>query len=317
LTPNTIIIIIIMTTTTNLESLIYTNETGTTPKLSVLDQLLLPHQKTYLDIPHVEMAWTIIRTMQIRGAPLIAIVALLGLAVDLYTHPNTLEQLEEICSAEGEEEEDSTTTQKLVAVIQGKMEYLKHSRPTAVNLSNALQEVQTAMTEALSKLEDGNTKNDPHTVLNVLRQEVLKYAEFMLQRDVSDNRAIGQNGAHAIIAHKKGQCNKDDDTTTTKEKIHMVTICNTGSLATAGYGTALGVARALQEQDQLGSITALETRPYNQGSRLTAFEIMQEQMPGGRLICDSAAGALMQVRYITVSGMYLLSRFMTWLDQPN
>jgi eIF-2B alpha/beta/delta-like uncharacterized protein len=298
LTPNIIILVIIMTTTTNLESLIYTNETGTTPKLSVLDQLLLPHQKTYLDIPHVEMAWTVIRTMQIRGAPLIAIVALLGLAVDLYTHPNTLEQLEQICSEE-DEEEDSTTTQKLVAVIQGKMDYLKHSRPTAVNLSNALQEVQTAMTEALSKLEnvDDNgttTKNDPHTVLNLLRQEVLKYAEFMLQRDVSDNRAIGQNGAQAIIAHKKEQCNKDDDTTTTT-KIHMVTICNTGSLATAGYGTALGVARALQEQDQLGSITALETRPYNQGSRLTAFEIMQEQMPGGRLICDSAAGALMQV----------------------
>jgi methylthioribose-1-phosphate isomerase len=47
--------------------------------------------------------------------------------------------------------------------------------------------------------------------------------------------------------------------------------------------------------DQLESITALETRPYNQGSRLTAFEILEEKMPGGRLICDSSAGALMQV----------------------
>jgi eIF-2B alpha/beta/delta-like uncharacterized protein len=299
-------------TTTNLESLIYTNETGTTPKLSVLDQLLLPHEKTYIDIPNVEMAWTVIRTMQIRGAPLIAIVALLGLAVDLYTHPNTLEQLEQICGGalivgqEDEKNDDSSTTNQLVAMIQGKMDYLKHSRPTAVNLSNALQEVQTAMTEALSKLDvdvnnNGTTKLDPHTVLNVLRQEVLKYAEFMLQRDVSDNRAIGQNGAKAIVAHKKEQeqCNNDGDKTTTK--IHMVTICNTGSLATAGYGTALGVARALQEHDQLGSITALETRPYNQGSRLTAFEIMQEQMPGGRLICDSAAGALMQVGYYGIT----------------
>ena len=105
----------------------------------------------------------------------------------------------------------------------------------------------------------------------------------MLERDVQDNRNIGKFGAEAILKGKTG-------------KVTIMTICNTGSLATAGYGTALGVARALQEMDRLESIVALETRPYNQGSRLTAFEIVEEKMPGGTLICDSAAGAMMRVR---------------------
>ena len=75
-----------------------------------------------------------------------------------------------------------------------------------------------------------------------------------------------------------------------------MTICNTGTLATAGFGTALGVARALQNKNKLQSIHCLETRPYNQGSRLTAFEILEEKMPNGTLICDSAAASLMKTK---------------------
>ena len=204
------------------------------------------------------------------GAPLIAIVALLGLAVDLHTNPKTEEALEAL-------EDD-----KVMAFVQEKMEYLRTSRPTAVNLSNALGEVQQAMTESLETPEGDDDRTQKERILEV----VLDYAEFMLQRDVGDNQAIGKFGAEAILAK------------TGKDKVNMVTICNTGSLATAGYGTALGVVRSLQEMEKLESITALETRPYNQGSRLTAFEIMEEKMPGGRLITDSAAGALMQVSRI-------------------
>jgi eIF-2B alpha/beta/delta-like uncharacterized protein len=207
------------------------------------------------------------------GAPLIAIVALLGLAVDLHTNPKTEEALQKL--------ED----EKVMAFVQEKMEYLRTSRPTAVNLSNALGEVQQAMTEAL---ETGDDRTQTERILEV----VLDYAEFMLQRDVGDNQAIGKFGAEAILAK------------TGKDKVNIVTICNTGSLATAGYGTALGVVRSLQEMEKLESITALETRPYNQGSRLTAFEIMEEKMPGGRLITDSAAGALMQVSSSTRIGYH-------------
>lgn len=255
----------------NLQSMKYTNEGGSTPQLKVLDQLLIPHEKVYIDVPTIEMAYTVIKTMQIRGAPLIAIVALLGLSVDMHTNAESIAELEKF----------GGDVDGLLGWIREKMAYLKSSRPTAVNLTNALVEVEEKMMEALQSNADEADKK------KVLCKAVLDYSEFMLERDVNDNKAIGKFGAEAIL--KK----------TGKEKINLVTICNTGSLATAGYGTALGVARSLQEMEKLESISALETRPYNQGSRLTAFEIMEEKMPGGQLICDSSAGALMQVRIRT------------------
>jgi len=254
----------------NLQSLKYTNEGGSSPQLQVLDQLLVPHEKVYIDVPDVEMAYTVIKTMQIRGAPLIAIVALLGLSVDMNTNAKTIAELEKM----------GGDADALLSWIKEKMAYLKSSRPTAVNLTNALVEVEGKLMEALESSADEADK------MKVLCKAVVEYSEFMLERDVSDNKAIGKFGAEAIL--KK----------TGKEKINLVTICNTGSLATAGYGTALGVARSLQEMEKLESISALETRPYNQGSRLTAFEIMEEKMPGGQLICDSSAGALMQTKKV-------------------
>lgn len=249
----------------NLQSLIYSNTTGSNPTLSVLDQLLVPHEKVYVSIPDIEAAWSVIRSMQIRGAPLIAIVACLGLAVDLATNPSTLQTLADIS------EDDLASVRQL---IQSKIEYLKTSRPTAVNLFNAMTELQQVMNQ-----EGQQTKQQ-------IIQSIIAHAEFMLQRDVADNKAIGSHGAKAILDHYKDN----------KANIRLVTICNTGSLATAHYGTALGVARALHSMGRLESIHCLETRPYNQGSRLTAFEILEEKMPNGTLICDSAAAALMRVK---------------------
>jgi len=251
--------------TSNLQSLIYTNEGGSKPTLSVLDQLLVPHEKVYVPIPDVEAAWSVIRKMQIRGAPLIAIVACLGLSVDLATNPKTIAELKAI----------SSSADEVLAYILKKMEYLKTSRPTAVNLFNAMDELTAIM---------NNNKGSADEII----QTVISHAEFMLKRDVDDNKKIGRYGADAILATLKSE----------RTSARIATICNTGSLATASYGTALGVARALHGDDKLESIYCLETRPYNQGSRLTAFEIMEEGMPNGTLICDSASAALMRIKGI-------------------
>ncbi|KAG2561415.1 hypothetical protein PVAP13_8KG157200 [Panicum virgatum] len=77
------------------------------------------------------------------------------------------------------------------------------------------------------------------------------------------------------------------------KNISVLTHCNTGSLATAGYGTALGVIRALHSAGVLEKAFCTETRPFNQGSRLTAFELVHEKIPS-TLIADSAASALMK-----------------------
>jgi eIF-2B alpha/beta/delta-like uncharacterized protein len=252
-------------TADNLQSLRYSNNSDGNPSLSVLDQLKVPQEKVYIEIKDVNGAWSVIRNMQIRGAPLIAIVAVLGLAVDLNSNPTTIQELNALDQNDGD---------AVLAFIQTKMDYLATARPTAVNVFHALEELKDILQAA--KTQDGNAR------VNMCKA-IAKHAEFMLERDVNDNKAIGAFGAEAILAK------------TGNNKARVVTICNTGSLATAGYGTALGVVRALQEQDKLESITALETRPYNQGSRLTAFEIMEENMPGGQLICDSMAASLMRV----------------------
>lgn len=259
-------------TAVNLQSLRYTNDGC--PSLSVLDQLKVPMEKVYIDVGNVECAWSVIRNMQIRGAPLIAIVAVLGLAVDLNSNPKTIAELDAM---------DANDTDSLMEYIQKKMDYLATSRPTAINVFHALEEVKNVLSRQ-------NNRNE-------MCQAVVTHAEFMLQRDVSDNKAIGTYGAHAIQNKTPGK------------KARIMTICNTGSLATAGYGTALGVVRALAEQDQLESIIALETRPYNQGSRLTAFEILEENMPGGLLICDSMAASLMKVK--TCIGVYVICLYVT------
>jgi 5-methylthioribose kinase len=196
---------------------------------------------------------------------LIAIVACLGLAVDLTTHAATLAELEALDGKEA-----------VLPYILAKMTYLQTSRPTAVNLANAMTELQTKLERATA---------DRATLV----QTVVDYADFMFARDGEDNRRLAEYGAAAILA-KYPQL--------TKGGLTVLTICNTGSLATSHYGTALGVVRSLRAAGRLQQIVALETRPYNQGSRLTAYEMVTEDMPGATLICDSMAAAFMASRQV-------------------
>ncbi|KAI9337920.1 hypothetical protein BDR26DRAFT_863293 [Obelidium mucronatum] len=101
----------------------------------------------------------------------------------------------------------------------------------------------------------------------------------MLERDVADNKAIGRAGADFILANRAGN-------------VRVLTHCNTGSLATAGWGTALGIIRDLHQRDRLDQAFCTETRPYNQGGRLTAYELVFEGIPS-TLITDSMASALL------------------------
>lgn len=241
----------------NLRSLIFDLKDDGTATFSVLDQLLLPHETKYVPITNVEDAWGAIRSMQIRGAPLIAIVAVLGLAVDLTTNEKTIKEL--------------NASDNIKQYVYGKMAYLKTSRPTAVNLFNAMTELKGIVNRASDAA--------PQIVA-----AIVKHAQFMLERDVSDNKAIGTHGADDLLQRH-----------THKDGVRLVTICNTGSLATAGWGTALGVARELQIRQKLRAIAALETRPYNQGSRLTAYEIKTEKM-NGVLIADSMAASYIRAK---------------------
>lgn len=145
--------------------------------------------------------------------------------------------------------------------IEESIAILRDARPTAVNLGHALD--QMALVLASSSDED---------VVDALYEQ----AERIAALDVQTNQAIGEHGAQLL-----GQ------------KRNILTHCNTGSLATVGYGTALGVIRSLHRQGMLDHVLVDETRPYLQGARLTAFELMSEKIPFD-IITDSMAGYFMQ-----------------------
>lgn len=225
-------------------------------ELEILDQLKLPNETIYCHVGSTEEAFTAIKDMVVRGAPAIAIVAILGVAVDLYKHRKEFKTADEVAKW-----------------TEDKLDYVNKSRPTAVNLSQAVGQ----MKELMNKHVLGSSAQQ-------LTDCFINAAKKMLEDDVNDNKNIGRNGAE-WISQELGLKNGD--------KISVLTICNTGSLATAGYGTALGVVRALHEQGKLEHVYCLETRPYNQGSRLTAYELVYEGIPA-TLVTDSMASALLR-----------------------
>ena len=139
---------------------------------------------------------------------------------------------------------------------------LAQSRPTAINLFWAIDRMRKKMNE-----------------LDVLPQEIahilLEEAHKIKREDIEINRAMGENGAKLL-----------------NDGARVLTHCNAGALATAGHGTALGVIRSAVEAGKNISVIADETRPFLQGARLTAWEMVQENIPV-TLISDNMSGYLM------------------------
>jgi methylthioribose-1-phosphate isomerase len=120
----------------------------------------------------------------------------------------------------------------------------------------------------------------------LLYQRIIEKIEAMLKEDIETNKSIGKFGAESILGKLTGT------------NATILTHCNTGSLATAGYGTALGVVRRLNELQRLEHCYFTETRPYNQGGRLTGYELVYEKIPS-TMVCDNMAGLLMSQRAIS------------------
>ena len=142
------------------------------------------------------------------------------------------------------------------------------ARPTAVNLRWAVERM-TALVESMPDRKVAD-------IQSALRQE----SEKILAEDIAINRRMGKNGQKLV---PKGAT--------------ILTHCNAGALATGGYGTALGVIRAAHEKGKNINVIADETRPWLQGIRLTAFELMEDNIPVS-VIADNAAGSLMRQKRI-------------------
>jgi methylthioribose-1-phosphate isomerase len=151
----------------------------------------------------------------------------------------------------------------VAGVLKG-MSLLAASRPTAVNLFWALDRMRAR----LEALQSG--------LVCAIADALLTEAHAIIAEDVRLNRAMGVHGA-ALLA----------------DNARVLTHCNAGALATGGHGTALGVIRSAVEAGKRLQVYADETRPFLQGARLTAWELMQDDIPV-TLIADNAAGLLMR-----------------------
>jgi methylthioribose-1-phosphate isomerase len=143
-------------------------------------------------------------------------------------------------------------------------ELVRATRPTAVNLFWAIRRMQAKF---------GSEKGRP---LPQLKQALIEEAQRMYAEDIAANQAMGRLGATLMPATGG-----------------VLTHCNAGALATCGYGTALGVIRSAVEQGKKIQVYADETRPFLQGSRLTAWELLKDGIPT-TLISDNMAGSVMR-----------------------
>ncbi len=141
---------------------------------------------------------------------------------------------------------------------------LSKTRPTAVNLFWALERMRSVYTENRGR------------GIEVVRRLLKEQAQKIYKEDIAANKELGKHGAHLLRNARR-----------------IMTHCNAGALATAGYGTALGVIRALKESGKQVEVWVNETRPFLQGARLTAWELKKEKITA-TLVTDSMVGYLMQ-----------------------
>lgn len=239
----------------------------TSEGLALLDQRLLPHREEYVLCRTCREVAAAIKDMVVRGAPAIGIAAAYGMYLA------AREALGGGACRAGRPGEDGVDAagERLLAVLENAGRLLKETRPTAVNLSWAVDRMEGRAQALKGSLPLPD-------LVEALRDEAL----CIHREDVEMNRRIGRLGA-ALVS--------DGDV--------ILTHCNAGALATGGYGTALGVIRAAHEQGKRIHVMVDETRPFLQGARLTAWELMRECIPF-TLITDNMAGHFMRLGRVSL-----------------
>ncbi|MEI6437958.1 MAG: S-methyl-5-thioribose-1-phosphate isomerase [Candidatus Omnitrophota bacterium] len=217
----------------------------------IIDQTKLPGKLLYINCRDVKTLWQAIRELKVRGAPALGIAAAYGvlLGVRHFKGESTPQFARHVCDL---------------------CDYIGRSRPTAVNLFNALTQMRLLVLY------------NPDKPVAILKAVLEAEAHAIYEEDRSVCRTMGRHGAALI-----------------KSGMTCMTVCNAGALATADYGTALGVFYAAKEAGKSFSVYSLETRPLLQGSRLTAWELMRNKVDV-TTICDNMAASVMRNQKVDV-----------------
>ncbi|MCB9298903.1 MAG: S-methyl-5-thioribose-1-phosphate isomerase [Lewinellaceae bacterium] len=223
---------------------------GAEPTVQVIDQRRLPHALVIEDLNTPEDFVRAIREMHVRGAPLIGATAAYAVYNALYHAP--------------------LDKRRLGKYVRDTVDVLLNTRPTAVNLSYALERMMKAI--------------EPAEEISEMVQVALQTAEAITEESIEHCKAIGEHGLdiiQKISKKKKG------------EPVNILTHCNAGWLACIDHGTATAPIYAAHDAGIPVHVWVDETRPRNQGANLTAYELLQHGVPH-TVITDSAGGHLMQ-----------------------
>ncbi len=218
----------------------------------MIDQTILPNTYSYVEVKTIDKMYENIKNMVVRGAPAIGIAGAHGVVLGAY-------------ELEREENDILKYKNKLI----DRSNWLKTSRPTAVNLKWAIDK----QIEIIKKFEGCNIQR----LIDELVENVLK----LENDDILINQRIGKNGAKLVNKLSAG----------------ILTHCNAGALATVGYGTALGVIRSAFANDKTIKVYANETRPRQQGARLTTWELIEDGIDV-TLLTDGMCSYFMKNGYI-------------------
>lgn len=213
-------------------------------RLVLLDQTALPKIEKYLEFISTDSVIEAIKNLVVRGAPAIGIAG---------AYAVVLAAIEVQCL------EGSVRREQL----RNKLKAIQMARPTAVNLSWAIERLQRIVEEWKGLLDSNFV------------EKLLMEAKQIHQEDLENNSEIAQLGGQLM------------------DEGAILTICNTGDLATGGIGTAFGVLSCGFRAGKVTKVYACETRPVLQGIRLTSWELSRQKIPY-QIICDSMAAALMQ-----------------------
>jgi methylthioribose-1-phosphate isomerase len=212
--------------------------------LIVLDQTKLPIEETYVTLTCGEDVWDAIRCLKVRGAPAIGAAAAYGLYLSV-------------------KDADEQSVENFQKLVEKKSDYFASSRPTAVNLFNALACMKAA---ARAHASEG---------VSAMKTALLRQAEAIDAQDKKTCLAIAE---HALTLLTPGMT--------------LMTICNAGAMATTGIGTALAPVHEGARRGYGFKVFALETRPLLQGARITCWELLKSGVDV-TLICDGAAASVL------------------------
>lgn len=229
-----------------------------------IDQRALPVDEIYLTFRDWRAVAQCIKDMVVRGAPAIGITAAYGIA---------------LAARALRTERPNADAEEARGLLQEAREGLAQTRPTAVNLFWALERMAARWEEAIQESAGVSSAEAP-ALTDLIVSSCDQEALAIHREDIEMCRAMGDHGAQLLTQRLKGA------------PARLLTHCNTGALATGGHGTALGVIRSAWERGELGHVYADETRPFLQGSRLTAWELHRDEIPV-EVICEGMAAHLM------------------------